>query len=83
MTHIDTDALVALALGEPTDAPQRHHLAGCVVCADHLAALVRVVEAAGSSSPADIPQPPPGRLWQAVEEAVRRDDASGARPDRE
>ncbi|MDQ8705182.1 hypothetical protein RCO28_22175 [Streptomyces sp. LHD-70] len=83
MTHIEADALIAVALGESPRAADHRHLSRCAACSKHLAALVRIVEAARSSTPADIPQPPPERLWHAIEHAIRRGGASGGPPDHE
>ncbi|MEV6758571.1 anti-sigma factor [Streptomyces sp. NPDC051214] len=79
MKHIDSSDLAELALAEADAArsgPVGAHLRQCGACRAHLDALRRVVDAARSVSPADVPTPPPQRVWQAIS-AELTDDLGG------
>ncbi|MGW7072299.1 anti-sigma factor [Streptomyces sp. NPDC054855] len=84
MKHVDSSDLAELALTKADAArtgPVGAHLHQCGACRAHLDALRRVVEAARSASPADVPTPPPQRVWQAISAELTVDlGASQARP---
>lgn len=65
MPHIDPDAVALAALGEPLDAAERAHLAGCPDCAREVASLAAVAAVARDGS-GDAPTPPPAAVWDRV-----------------
>ncbi|MEV0529677.1 anti-sigma factor [Streptomyces sp. NPDC050439] len=80
MKHVDSSDLAELALTEADAAPSGPvgaHLRQCGACRAHLDALRRVVDAARSASPADVPTPPPQRVWQAISAELTDDHALG------
>ncbi|MGW0909557.1 anti-sigma factor domain-containing protein [Streptomyces sp. NPDC002853] len=79
MKHVDSSDLAELALAEADAArsgPVGAHLHQCGACRAHLDALRRVVDAARSVSPADVPTPPPQRVWQAISAELTVDPGS-------
>lgn len=69
MAHVAPGRLADLALGVAAggdDPAALHHLAVCARCREELARLHRVVTAARSVEPLDLPAAPPERVWEEV-----------------
>ncbi|GIG36708.1 anti-sigma factor [Cellulomonas pakistanensis] len=85
MPHIDPDAVALAALGEPLDAQERAHLAGCADCAREVASLAAVAAVARDGS-GDAPVSPPAGVWDRVRDElgladdVLPDGSAGAGP---
>ncbi|MGC3004924.1 hypothetical protein ACPF8X_42745, partial [Streptomyces sp. G35A] len=68
MPHADPDLLVAIALGEASDAAVAGHLGVCGRCRTELAALRRAVAAgaAGVPVPPGALLEPPPTVWEGI-----------------
>ncbi|MFI9155508.1 anti-sigma factor domain-containing protein [Streptomyces sp. NPDC053367] len=66
--HLDPYELTGLALetGPRPTARQSRHLDRCAQCRSELDALRQVVRVAREVSTADLPTPPPDRVWDAI-----------------
>ncbi|MGD8196041.1 anti-sigma factor [Herbiconiux sp. P18] len=80
MTHIDSDALAMIALGDaPVSEAERIHLAGCVPCSEELAELTRVV-ALGRAAQGPELVPPPAAVWTRIRSELQLDGAPAVVP---
>ncbi|MFF7856273.1 anti-sigma factor domain-containing protein [Streptomyces sp. NPDC007904] len=73
MPHADPDLLVAIALGEASDAAVAGHLGVCGRCRTELAALRRAVAAGAAGDPAPpgaLLEPPP-TVWEGISAGLR------------
>lgn len=67
MTHIETEALAMIALGDtPPTAGDEAHLAVCSHCAAELSSLDRVVRLGRSSGHLEV-VPPPSSVWAGIQ----------------
>ncbi|MEU2538771.1 hypothetical protein [Streptomyces iakyrus] len=77
MAHVESAHLVELALrnATPTDADAEalRHVEQCDRCRDELDMLTRLVTAARTSEAADLPTPPPERVWRLIIREVSRE----------
>lgn len=73
MSHLDTDSLTLLALGE--DADDDRHLADCDSCQVELAELRRVVTVGRSIDPHEAIPDPPAHVWAGVAAELGLDGA--------
>lgn len=65
MSHLDDDALAALALGDGTEADAAH-ATQCAVCAEALAEYTRITTALGGLDGREELQSPPASIWESI-----------------
>lgn len=80
--HIADERLVDLALGEPADAGELDHLAGCEACVQTRSALSETISVTQRSNQVSLLDPP-AQIWDAVRAeighpTVSRADADGS-----
>jgi hypothetical protein len=68
--HADEDELATVALGGDVDSDVLDHLATCATCRAGLDGLRRVVAVARSTTPDDVPGPPPAAVWDRVRDEL-------------
>lgn len=67
MSHLDSDQLALLALGEPVASAEEHaHLAQCRACALELAEISHTVAIARSTVADSDLETPPASVWQGI-----------------
>ena len=76
MSHIDSDTIALIALGESGAAVDNEHIAQCPKCQSELDEFRSVVACARSITDADRPVTPPDSVWLGIETAI----APGAAP---
>ncbi|WP_299534347.1 hypothetical protein [uncultured Streptomyces sp.] len=80
MPHAPDDVLTEMAFGNESVRTPRvtAHLRRCVRCRTELAALRDVVRAVRTATAADLPLPPPARLWPVIRAEI---EGTGRPPD--
>ncbi|PJE97027.1 hypothetical protein CUT44_11470 [Streptomyces carminius] len=84
MDGCDHTLLAALALGDASPAEAYTagcHLGHCAACRTELAELQELVATARTASPGGDAVRPPGRVWQAVADAVTAEGDGTDAPD--
>ena len=64
--HVSDDLLATAAMGDPVPDVDRQHIAGCSACAQQVAEYSRLLDAGRSTSPDDLPAPPPAAVWSGI-----------------
>lgn len=70
MSHIDSDTIALIALGESGAAVDNEHIAQCPKCQSELDEFRSVVACARSITDADRPVTPPDSVWLGIETAI-------------
>ena len=75
MTHIDSDQLALIALGEVApSAGEAEHLASCAACAAELRELTTVVHRGRSAQGESLAEPSPA-VWERIRSQIDADEA--------
>jgi len=70
VSHLDTDTIALIALGESVDPMDAEHISECSKCQSELDELQSVVSTARSITDADLPVLPPESVWAAIDSAL-------------
>ncbi len=73
MSHLDSDTIALIALGEGATPIDNDHIAQCPKCQSELDEFRSVVASARSITDADRPTAPPATVWQGIEQAIAAD----------
>ncbi len=73
MSHLDSDTIALIALGEGATPIDNEHIAQCPKCQSELDEFRSVVASARSITDADRPVAPPASVWQGIEQAIAAD----------
>ena len=76
MSHLDSDTIALIALGEGATPVDNEHIAQCSRCQSELDEFRSVVASARSITDADRPVVPPVSVWQGIEQAIVADTTS-------
>jgi anti-sigma factor RsiW len=79
VSHLDSDTIALIALGEGATPIDNEHIAQCPKCQSELDEFRSVVASARSITDADRPVAPPASVWLGIEQAIAA-DAIAAHP---
>ena len=81
MSHLDSDTIALIALGESVTPINNEHIAQCAKCQSELDEFRSVVNTARSITDADRPVAPPASVWAGIESAVTSQESTPAAGD--
>jgi Anti-sigma-K factor rskA len=78
VSHLDSDTIALIALGEGATPIDNEHIAQCPKCQSELDEFRSVVASARSITDADRPVAPPTSVWQGIEQAIAADSLTNS-----
>jgi Anti-sigma-K factor rskA len=78
VSHLDSDTIALIALGEGATPIDNEHIAQCPKCQSELDEFRSVVASARSITDADRPVAPPTSVWLGIEQAIAADSLTNS-----